>query len=135
MMTIIFAEWLIYKNLMPYFYLRPWQTFGTPQAGFEPTQNLSPGSVEWSCAVMINATLRRHFQAILWIWSFFAFYYERFVRESCFLSLSEIAEVASHMLLLLLYFLPLSDLLIHNLFSRSYVDFVLSPSSYQIRYP
>ena len=31
----------------------------TPRAGFEPAQNLSPGFVEWSCAVVITTTSRR----------------------------------------------------------------------------
>ena len=31
----------------------------TPWAGFEPTQNLSSGLVEWSCAVAITITPRR----------------------------------------------------------------------------
>ena len=30
----------------------------TPRAGFEPAQNLSPGLVEWSCAVLITTTPR-----------------------------------------------------------------------------
>ena len=32
----------------------------TPRAGFEPKQNLSSGLVEWSCAVVITTTPRRH---------------------------------------------------------------------------
>ena len=32
----------------------------TPRAGFEPAQNLSSGLVEWSCAVVITTTPRRH---------------------------------------------------------------------------
>ena len=32
----------------------------TPRAGFKPTQNLSSGFVEWSCAVLITTTPRRH---------------------------------------------------------------------------
>ena len=32
----------------------------TPQAGFEPAQNLSSGFVEWSCAVVITTTPRHH---------------------------------------------------------------------------
>ena len=32
----------------------------TPRAGFEPAHNLSSGFVEWSCAVMITTTPRRH---------------------------------------------------------------------------
>ena len=32
----------------------------TPRAGFEPAQNLSSGFVEWSCAVVITTTPRRH---------------------------------------------------------------------------
>ena len=32
----------------------------TPRAGFEPVQNLSSGFVEWSCAVVIITTPRRH---------------------------------------------------------------------------
>ena len=30
-------------------------------AGFEPAQNLSSGLVEWSCAVVITTTPRRHY--------------------------------------------------------------------------
>ena len=32
----------------------------TPQAGLEPAQNLSSRLVEWSCAVVITTTPRRH---------------------------------------------------------------------------
>ena len=32
----------------------------TPQAGFEPAQNLSSGLVEWSCAVVITTTPWRY---------------------------------------------------------------------------
>ena len=32
----------------------------TPRAGFEPAQNLSSGLVEWSCALVITTTPRRH---------------------------------------------------------------------------
>ena len=32
----------------------------TPRVGFEPAQNLSSGLVEWSCAVVITTTPRRH---------------------------------------------------------------------------
>ena len=32
----------------------------TPQAGFEPEQNLSSGLVEWNCVVVITTTPRRH---------------------------------------------------------------------------
>ena len=32
----------------------------TPWAGFEPAQSLSSGLVEWSCAVLITTTPRRH---------------------------------------------------------------------------
>ena len=32
----------------------------TPRAGFEPVQKLSSGLVEWSCAVVISTTPRRH---------------------------------------------------------------------------
>ena len=31
----------------------------TPQAGFEPAQNLNSGFVEWSCAVVITTTPQR----------------------------------------------------------------------------
>ena len=31
-----------------------------PRAGYEPAQNLSSGAVEWSCAVVITTTPRRH---------------------------------------------------------------------------
>ena len=34
----------------------------TPRARFEPVQNLSSGLVEWSCAVVITTTPRRHQQ-------------------------------------------------------------------------
>ena len=32
----------------------------TPQAGFEPAQNMISGFVEWNCAVVITTTPRRH---------------------------------------------------------------------------
>ena len=38
----------------------PSQISDTPRAGFEPAQNLSSGIVEWSCAVVITTTPRRH---------------------------------------------------------------------------
>ena len=38
----------------------PLQISNTLQAGFEPVQNPSCGFVEWSCAVVINTTPRRH---------------------------------------------------------------------------
>ena len=34
----------------------------TPRAGFEPAQSLSSALVEWSCAVVITTTPRRHMQ-------------------------------------------------------------------------
>ena len=37
----------------------PPQISNTPQAEFEPAQNLSSGLVEWSCAVVITTTPRR----------------------------------------------------------------------------
>ena len=37
-----------------------WWHSDMPRAGFEPAQNLSSGLVEWSCAVVITATLRCH---------------------------------------------------------------------------
>ena len=36
----------------------PLRISDTLQAGFEPVQNLSSGSVEWSCAVVITTTPR-----------------------------------------------------------------------------
>ena len=52
----------------------------TPWAGFEPAQNLSSGFVEWSCAVVITTTPRRHIhwnnssavaeELFGWVWSF-----------------------------------------------------------------
>ena len=38
----------------------PSRILDTPQAGFEPAQNLSSGFVEWSCAVVITTTPWRH---------------------------------------------------------------------------
>ena len=38
----------------------PSQISNTPRAGFKPAQSLSSGLVEWSCAVMITTTPRRH---------------------------------------------------------------------------
>ena len=38
----------------------PSQISATPQAGFELAQNLSSGFIEWSCAVVITTTPRRH---------------------------------------------------------------------------
>ena len=38
----------------------PLRISNTPQAGFEPAQNLSSGLVEWSCAVVITTTPRRY---------------------------------------------------------------------------
>ena len=34
----------------------PSRSSNTPRAGFKPSQNLSSGLVEWSCAVVITAT-------------------------------------------------------------------------------
>ena len=38
----------------------PSRVSNMPRAGFEPVQNLSSGLAEWSCAVVITATPRRH---------------------------------------------------------------------------
>ena len=38
----------------------PSQISNTPGAGFEPVQSLSSGLVEWSCALVITTTPRRH---------------------------------------------------------------------------
>ena len=38
----------------------PSRIFDMARAGFEPAQNLSSGLVEWSCAVLITTTPRRH---------------------------------------------------------------------------
>ena len=38
----------------------------TPQAGFEPVQNLSLSLVEWTCAVVLTTTPRRHKCCILY---------------------------------------------------------------------
>ena len=38
----------------------PVRISNTPQAGFEPAENLNSGLVEWSCAVVINNTLQHH---------------------------------------------------------------------------
>ena len=38
----------------------PVRISNTPQAGFEPAENLNSGLVEWSCAVVINNTLQYH---------------------------------------------------------------------------
>ena len=38
----------------------PSRVSNTPRAGFEPAQNLSSDLVEWSCAIMITITPRRH---------------------------------------------------------------------------
>ena len=38
----------------------PSQISDTPQAGFEPAQNLSSGLVEWNCAAVITTTPLHH---------------------------------------------------------------------------
>ena len=38
----------------------PLQISDMPRRGFEPAQNLSPGLVEWSCAVVITTTPWHH---------------------------------------------------------------------------
>ena len=38
----------------------PLRISNTPRAGFEPSQSLNSGSVEWSCAVVITTTPRRN---------------------------------------------------------------------------
>ena len=40
----------------------------TMRAGFETTQNLSSGFVEWTCAVVMITTLRRHYTKSRNIW-------------------------------------------------------------------
>ena len=45
----------------------------TPRAGFEPAQSLSSGLVEWSCAVMITTTPRRHVQSCQFILHIYCF--------------------------------------------------------------
>ena len=46
----------------------PSQISNTPQAGFEPAQNLSSGLVEWSCAVVITTTpprLKKNYECLV----------------------------------------------------------------------
>ena len=38
----------------------PSRNSNSPQAGFEPAQNLNSGFVEWSCALVITTTPRRY---------------------------------------------------------------------------
>ena len=53
----------------------PSQISNTPRVGFEHARNLSSGLVEWSCAVVITSTPRRHknenFLASPWFQQFF----------------------------------------------------------------
>ena len=42
----------------------------TPQAGFEPTQNLISGFIEWSCAVVVKLWLSLHHSARLNVFRF-----------------------------------------------------------------
>ena len=51
----------------------------TPRAVFEPVPNLSSGLVEWSCAVVITITPRRHYQlgrSIVFFWWTLALFLE-----------------------------------------------------------
>ena len=49
-----------YTYIYIYIYIYISRISDMPRAGFEPAQNLSSGLVEWSCAVVITATPRRH---------------------------------------------------------------------------
>ena len=60
----------------------------TPRAGFEPAQSLSSGLVEWSCAVVITTTPRRHKALAIKLrnfhfqshWNTLTFFYQKNVR-------------------------------------------------------
>ena len=69
---IVFVVWLTDKRRL---FLFPAGTIvrdphhresPTRWAGFEPAQNLSSGLVEWSCAVVITTTPRRHKNKTKW---------------------------------------------------------------------
>ena len=45
----------------------PSRISNTLRAGFEPTQNLSSGLVEWSCTVVITTAPRRHLRWLILI--------------------------------------------------------------------
>ena len=59
-----------------------------PRAGFKPEQNLSSGLVEWSCAVVITTTPRRHKALAIKLrnfdfqshWNTLTFFYQKKVR-------------------------------------------------------
>ena len=58
---IVFVVWLTdERRLVPAFLPAGTRISDTPRAGFEPAQNLGSGLVEWSCAVVITTTPRRH---------------------------------------------------------------------------
>ena len=60
----------------------------TPRAGFEPAQNLSSGLVEWSCAVVITTTPRRHnFEGhwnLVYFWSIIGLYFRKSYKTTLF---------------------------------------------------
>ena len=45
----------------------PTRISDTPRTGFEPAQNLSSDLVEWSCAVVVTTTPRRHYLEVKWL--------------------------------------------------------------------
>ena len=59
LIKVIFWYMIIYSFSIIMRSLPSWIS-DTPLAGFEPMQNLSSGFVEWSCAVEITTTPRRH---------------------------------------------------------------------------
>ena len=65
----------------------PSRVSDTPWAAFEPVQNLSSGFVEWSCAVMITTTSRRHYEII------YKFIYEAIYRNRSYPYLTWIKSI------------------------------------------
>ena len=58
MMVNCFCGMVTDKRCLALFTVRPFSD--APLPGFEPTQNLNSGLVEWSCAAVIITTTRTH---------------------------------------------------------------------------
>ena len=68
-----------------------------PQAGFQPAQNLSSGLVEWSCAVVITTTPRRHYTTTsiqqLNFWNIYSSEQLLFLRSSFFRTVTYLQQL------------------------------------------
>ena len=87
----------------------------TPRARFKPAPSLSTGFVEWSCAVVIYTTPRRHYTLSLYIlyivkkFVFVSYFYSVIYSVNLFLCLSWIGNFAGDYTRISIYSVQMRD--------------------------